>query len=121
MCVELVFPFSCKITCLLQTSTKKKVTSKFSFPRTVDMGPRLSAYEECEKRAVYDLSAILVHKGSMANSGHYVAHIKDDRTGEWWQFDDEQVTSLGFHPLGEILPPQAVVNKDLLSREGEML
>lgn len=66
------------------------------------MGPRLSSYAENGNRAVYDLSAILVHKGSMANSGHYVAHIKDDRTGEWWQFDDEQVTSLGFHPLGEV-------------------
>lgn len=86
----------------MQTATKKKVTSKFSFPRTIDMGPRLSSYAENGNRAVYDLSAILVHKGSMANSGHYVAHIKDDRTGEWWQFDDEQVTSLGFHPLGEV-------------------
>jgi hypothetical protein len=47
------------------------------------------------------LAAILVHKGSMATSGHYIAHIKDERTGDWWQFDDEVVTSLGAHPLGE--------------------
>lgn len=51
--------------------------------------------------AVYGLSAILVHKGNMANSGHYVAHIKDECTGQWWQFDDEEVTNLGFHPLGD--------------------
>jgi hypothetical protein len=37
----------------------------------------------------------------MATSGHYIAHIKDERTGDWWQFDDEVVTSLGAHPLRE--------------------
>lgn len=81
------------------------------------MGPRLSSYGENGSRAVYDLSAILVHKGSMANSGHYVAHIKDDRTGEWWQFDDEQVTSLGFHPLGEVTS-QATPSRDVVTQEG---
>lgn len=107
----------------LQTSTKKKVTSKFSFPRTIDMGPRLSAPPVLggdERGTVYDLSAILVHKGSMVNSGHYVAHIKDDRTNGWWQFDDEQVSSLGFHPLGEVVA-QATVTKDLAVREGETI
>lgn len=99
-----------------KTSTKKKVTSKFSFPRTIDMGPCLSTYADIESRAVYDLSAILVHKGSMANSGHYVAHIKDDRTSEWWQFDDEQVTSLGFHPLGEATS-QSAASKDAVTQE----
>ncbi|KAG0577792.1 hypothetical protein KC19_5G182300 [Ceratodon purpureus] len=95
----------------MKTSTKKKVTSKFSFPRTIDMGPRLSTSGEAGRRAVYDLYRILIHKGSMANSGHYVAHIKDDRTEEWWQFDDEQVTSLGSHPLGEV-SAQATPSKD---------
>lgn len=70
------------------------------------MGSRLSAQSsgsgsDGANSSIYDLTAILVHKGSMANSGHYVAHIKDEQTGEWWQFDDEKVTSLGYHPLGE--------------------
>lgn len=50
----------------------------------------------------YELSAILIHKGSTVNSGHYVAHIKDDLTGQWWEFDDEHVSILGSHPFGEI-------------------
>ena len=56
---------------------------------------------------VYDLSAVLIHKGIGANSGHYIAHIKDVNTGQWWEFDDEHVTNLGCHPFGEgfqILP-----------------
>lgn len=84
------------------------------------MGPPLSVYGENESSAVYDLSAILVHKGSMANSGHYVAHIKDDRTEEWWQFDDEQVTSLGFHPLGEVTS-QGTPSKDITQEGGALL
>jgi ubiquitin carboxyl-terminal hydrolase 48 len=85
------------------------------------MGPRLSstgALGGDASRMLYDLSAILVHKGSMANSGHYVAHIQDDQTGEWWQFDDEQVTSLGFHPFGEVLP-QVTASK--CSKEAALL
>ena len=37
---------------------------------------------------VYDLSVVLIHKGTGANSGHYIAHIKDVNTGQWWEFDD---------------------------------
>lgn len=89
-----------------KTSTKKKVTSKFSFPQTLDMSSRLSVEglngTHFEAPLLYDLSGILIHKGSTANSGHYVANIKDDVTGEWWEFDDELVTSLGSHPFVEL-------------------
>lgn len=50
---------------------------------------------------MYDLSAILIHKGTAVNSGHYIAHIKDEKTGIWWEFDDEHVSKLGNHPFGE--------------------
>ncbi len=36
---------------------------------------------------VYDLSAVLIHKGTAVNSGRYIAHIKDEYTGQWWEFD----------------------------------
>ncbi|KAL2643343.1 hypothetical protein R1flu_010930 [Riccia fluitans] len=107
-----------------KTATKKKVTSKFSFPRTLDMSSRLSPQpsgrgSEGGIPYVYDLAAILVHKGSMANSGHYVAHIKDEQTGEWWQFDDEKVTSLGYHPLGE--PSGALSSKETSSGDTDQV
>jgi ubiquitin carboxyl-terminal hydrolase 48 len=50
---------------------------------------------------IYDLSAVLIHKGTAANSGHYIAHIKDENTGQWWEFDDEVVTNLGRSPFSE--------------------
>lgn len=60
-----------------------------------------SMTDPSDSALIYDLSAILIHKGTAANSGHYIAHIKDENTGQWWEFDDEHVSKLGFHPFGE--------------------
>ncbi|RDX67238.1 Ubiquitin carboxyl-terminal hydrolase 26 [Mucuna pruriens] len=84
---------------LPKTTTKKKITSSFSFPAELDMRHRMSELSQFD--LVYDLSAVLIHKGTGANSGHYIAHIKDENTGQWWEFDDEHVTNLGCHPFGE--------------------
>lgn len=84
---------------LPNTTKKKKITSAFGFPGELDMSHRLS--EHSHAKWLYDLSAVLIHKGSAVNSGHYVAHIKDESTEQWWEFDDEQVSSLGRHPFGE--------------------
>ncbi|KAG8380064.1 hypothetical protein BUALT_Bualt07G0154600 [Buddleja alternifolia] len=37
---------------------------------------------------VYDLVAVLTHKGRSADSGHYVAWVKQEN-GKWIQFDDD--------------------------------
>jgi len=36
----------------------------------------------------YELTAVLTHKGRSADSGHYVAWVKNDK-GKWVEFDDE--------------------------------
>ncbi|KAG5555021.1 hypothetical protein RHGRI_012533 [Rhododendron griersonianum] len=90
---------------LPKTTTKKKITSPFCFPGELDMGDRLSEHSQSELR--YDLSAVLIHQGSAVNSGHYVAHIKDENTGQWWKFDDEQVSNLGGHPFADGLSDSA--------------
>ncbi|XP_010108151.2 ubiquitin carboxyl-terminal hydrolase 26, partial [Morus notabilis] len=82
-----------------KTTTKKKITTAFSFPGELNMGKRLS--ETTQVESTYDLSAVLIHKGTAVNSGHYIAHVKDENTGQWWEFDDEQVSNLGRHPFGE--------------------
>lgn len=89
--------FSCFNLCW-QTTTKKKITSLFSFPEELDMRQRIC--EPAEVESIYDLSAVLIHKGTAVNSGHYVAHVKDENTGQWWEFDDESVSDLGRHPFG---------------------
>lgn len=104
-----------------QTTTKKKITSAFCFPGQVDMTRWLS--EKNESELIYDLSAVLIHKGSAVNSGHYIAHIKDQDTGLWWEFDDELVSDLGQHPFGgnssstPAKPPQTVPTGESRSSE----
>ncbi|KAL3527978.1 hypothetical protein ACH5RR_012634 [Cinchona calisaya] len=83
---------------LPNTTMKKKITSAFCFPGELNMAHRLS--EGSQSEMIYDLSAVLIHKGVAVNSGHYIAHIKDESTEQWWEFDDEQVSNLGQQPFG---------------------
>ncbi|CAI9109033.1 OLC1v1008768C1 [Oldenlandia corymbosa var. corymbosa] len=83
---------------LPNTTTKKKITSAFCFPEELNMTCRLSAGSRSD--SIYNLSAVLIHKGPAVNSGHYIAHVKDESTGRWWEFDDEVVSDLGQEPFG---------------------
>jgi len=40
---------------------------------------------------VYDLFAVLIHRGQSASSGHYIALIKDPVTGVTYKFNDTEV------------------------------
>lgn len=47
--------------------------------------------------SVYELTAIITHAGSSADSGHYQSYVKDptDLEGEkWWKFNDDKVSSV---------------------------
>ncbi len=40
----------------------------------------------------YELAGIVTHKGRTADSGHYVAWVKQPSDGTWVCFDDEKLT-----------------------------
>jgi len=40
---------------------------------------------------VYELIAVLIHRGPSASSGHYIAVIKDPVTGTTYKFNDTEV------------------------------
>lgn len=44
--------------------------------------------------SVYELSAVLIHRGVSAYSGHYIAHVKDPQTGDWYRFNDEDIEKM---------------------------
>ncbi|KAH1048134.1 hypothetical protein J1N35_038918 [Gossypium stocksii] len=44
--------------------------------------------KETSLTEIYDLVAVLTHKGRSADSGHYVAWVKQEN-GKWIEFDDE--------------------------------
>lgn len=43
---------------------------------------------------MYELSAVLIHRGISAYSGHYIAHVKDACTGDWYKFNDEEIEKM---------------------------
>ena len=72
--------------------------------RKVDIGPLrypwqntpmdVDASPEDDKSTLYRLHAIVVHRGSSAEYGHYVANIVDELTQEWSCFNDSVVTKV---------------------------
>ena len=43
---------------------------------------------------MYTLSAVLIHRGPSAYSGHYVAHIRDQQTEAWYKINDEETEKI---------------------------
>lgn len=36
----------------------------------------------------------MIHRGISAYSGHYIAHVKDACTGDWYKFNDEEIEKM---------------------------
>lgn len=68
MCIMLVIPkhYSRK------TGHKKKVSSVVHFPDVIDMTNYVTNPEVPPSSLIYDLSAVLIHRGPSAYSGHYM-------------------------------------------------
>ncbi|XP_075212948.1 ubiquitin carboxyl-terminal hydrolase 48-like isoform X2 [Lycorma delicatula] len=73
-----------------QKGYKKKLNSSLQFPEVLDMGEYLKDSDTGDEKLLYGLTAVLAHKGSSANSGHYIAYIKDS-CGVWYTFNDQFV------------------------------
>ncbi|CAO3575229.1 unnamed protein product [Mortierella alpina] len=68
-------------------SSKRKSKDTIRFPRSIDFSGVLHSKET----AIYDLSAVLVHSGASAHSGHFLAHVLDQRSQKWFVLNDEEV------------------------------
>ena len=83
----------------MQTGRKKKLNSFVQFPEELDMSlytPKGAKKVNYDRQAnnPYVLTGVLMHVGTDANHGHYVAHIKDIVTGHWFKFSDTVVETL---------------------------
>ena len=76
------------------TQRKHKVNTNLSFPETLDFSAFVTSNENDNSSMIYHLSAVLLHRGLLASSGHYVAHIKDPTSNSWFQFNDEVVAKI---------------------------
>jgi len=79
-----------------QGSAAAKVNDYLSFPMTLDLGPYTRPPEQHGPPLGYELSGVIVHKGE-ASHGHYYSFIKH-RSGQWFQLDDEKVSSSSAFP-----------------------
>ena len=73
------------------------MNSFIQFPDTLDLKQFLNSPESeklTPQETTYHLSAVLIHRGPSAHSGHYIAHIKDERSGFWFKFNDEKVEQI---------------------------
>lgn len=73
-----------------------------SFPMDIDLTKfvhPVAGGARTEQPLQYTLTAIILHRGSSASSGHYVSIVKDERLGMWWKYDDDSVTNMGVHPF----------------------
>ncbi|XP_041479423.1 ubiquitin carboxyl-terminal hydrolase 48-like [Lytechinus variegatus] len=74
------------------SGTKKKLNNFLQFPEEIDMSKHLARRD---KDAVYDLEAVLIHRGPTAYSGHYIAHIRSHGDGgAWYKFNDEEIQKM---------------------------
>ncbi|TRY94892.1 hypothetical protein DNTS_032992 [Danionella cerebrum] len=73
-----------------QSGHKKKLNTFISFPEVFDMAPFLEGKEKC----TFELSAVLIHRGVSAYSGHYIAHVRDAHTNDWYKFNDEEIEKM---------------------------
>ncbi|XP_076124826.1 ubiquitin carboxyl-terminal hydrolase 48 isoform X2 [Alosa pseudoharengus] len=74
-----------------KTGHKKKLNTFINFPEILDMGPFL---ERKEDKCVFELSAVLIHRGISAYSGHYIAHVQDALSNDWYKFNDEEIEKM---------------------------
>ncbi|KAJ3054071.1 Ubiquitin carboxyl-terminal hydrolase 48 [Rhizophlyctis rosea] len=86
-----------------KTGAKKKNPHALEFPAEVDMaayvkggididgGGGRSGGEGGGGGMMYDLRAVLLHRGKTANMGHYIARIWDETKQAWFNMDDETV------------------------------
>lgn len=55
-----------------KTGHKKKVSSVVHFPDTIEMSNYVTSQGTSANTLTYDLSAVLIHRGPSAYSGHYI-------------------------------------------------
>ena len=95
----------------MATGDKRKLTTPLAYPATLDMAPYVEPLPGAAPAApddlLFDLEAVLVHRGPSAHSGHYVAHVRHAAAGAWAELDDDVCTArvpdaaTGALPVGE--------------------
>lgn len=80
----------------------EKISTKISFPETLDMTPFMSrptVVTPIPADNRYSLFAVINHLGNSINGGHYTAYVRQQREF-WYKCDDHLITRVN---LPEVL------------------
>ncbi|EYE96936.1 ubiquitin-specific protease UBP6 [Aspergillus ruber CBS 135680] len=62
--------------------------------------PKVAAEAGTNQSGLYELRGVITHQGASADSGHYTAYVKKQKSngsnddGKWWWFNDDKVTEV---------------------------
>jgi len=107
ICKPVAFPFNLDIYDLCTPELKNKLLPKRkrmseATPKELKAASSSASSNQISENdtGMYELLAILSHKGRDAESGHYVAWIrKGSGSEDWYKFDDEQVTVVDYRQI----------------------
>ncbi|KAF5185977.1 Ubiquitin carboxyl-terminal hydrolase [Thalictrum thalictroides] len=90
-----------------EKNIKEKSLQKVEYPFELDVYELCSdelqkKLESCRQMSRYKLLAVLSHIGTCPNSGHYIAWVKQESTGQWFSFDDHVVTPVSHEEITKL-------------------
>ena len=81
-----------------QTMQKTKINDYYHFPLILDMNKYTEEYIKNKKDEdnKYKLKSIIIHSGN-CDAGHYYAYILDEKSNEWYEFNDTKVEKININ------------------------
>ena len=101
-----------------QNLQKTKINDYYEFPLILDMNKYTEDFINNNKNEdnQYKLKSIVVHTGT-CESGHYYSFILDEKSNEWYEFNDTRVEKFNIKNLDT----EAYGKKDIINDNGNMI
>jgi hypothetical protein len=79
---------------------KTKINDYYTYPLILDMNKYTANYIKYQKEEdnKYKLKSIIIHSGN-CDAGHYYAYILDEKSNEWYEFNDTKVEKININYL----------------------
>eukprot|EP00127_Corallochytrium_limacisporum_P000956 Clim_evm40s33 gene=Clim_evmTU40s33 len=101
----------------LRSLTNTKVDSYCRFPHTLDLEPYMHKSVLLDPKRSggfeYQLKGVVVHQGNI-DAGHYFSVLCDRETGEWFEYNDEDVL-----PFDTSMIPELCFGGQMMDENGE--
>ena len=84
-----------------QTKKKIKINDYYEFPLNLDMNKYTEKFinnNENTEDNTYKLKSIIIHQGT-CEAGHYYSFILDEKSNEWYEFNDTKVKKFNIETL----------------------